>query len=70
MLSASLFATAYSIAAMIVLIVLLPCASSAFNAMMFAPGAIALRVPLVSKPLPATMPATCVPWPQSSYGCV
>ena len=42
--------------------------SSTFTATRSASGASPLILPLESLPLPSAMPATCVPWPLSSYG--
>ncbi|MBF8299969.1 MAG: hypothetical protein HW394_339 [Acidobacteria bacterium] len=45
-----------------------PSASSTLSPTRFASGATPVRAPSESKPLPAMMPATCVPWPYSSDG--
>jgi hypothetical protein len=37
--------------------------SPALRPMRFAPGETPLREPADASPLPATVPATCVPWP-------
>jgi hypothetical protein len=61
--SAVLFAVAKSIAAMTSLVNPAPVASSTLRPIRRAAVAAPTYLPLLAAPLPATSPATCVPWP-------
>ena len=63
-----LLATANSSAAMTALVLPAPFLSSTRNASSLTPGATPANFPFEDAPLEPIRPATCVPWPYSSYG--